>query len=1116
MNKFNELIAKLREILQIDRPDLDFGIYRIINARAAEIEKFLAVTLPEKVRLSLAAGGENDTAGLQSALDKAVANARDLGADPESLPKVKELKQRIAEASAGTVDYESRVYAHLLQFFSRYYDKGDFISKRRYKGDTYAIPYAGEEVKLYWANFDQYYTKSGENFSNYTLKLAEDKRVHFRLVSADTAKDNRKDNELERCFVLAEERTVSRTNDDGEEYDEHIIPVSHDKGELVVWFDYKPMPKGTKQADLVIAAAEKVFATPNVITNWPELAEKCPTPKNPERTRLEKVLTDYVSKNSADYFIHKDLGKFLSRELDFYIKNEMMNLDDIQHIKTFKEIEKNLKMIQCMRFIAGELITFMTQLENFQKKLWLKKKFIVETNYCITLDRVPEFLYPEIVKNLKQWEEWEKLGFVQVEVNNGVVLRSINEPVETIRVVFAGQPACPYRLIYGKDKTSIFENCDAKETDSLFQETVPLTDTEFVKKFPYLMLDTKLFSVDFKAKLLASLGNIDEECGGLLIHSENFQALNLIQERYQEQVKCIYIDPPYNTGNDDNFPYKDNYRNSSWLSMFADKFFLQKTLMQSGASMFTSLDDNQINEANLFLKNNLTLINVISVKTKVAGVSGSHHGKSLKSTVEYLILGTNELEDFKLTSKVYDKHELMQYIEDMESQGKSWKYIQVMTNEGTRSEAARFTDGYGQEIIIYKHSDYSFESIGQIAKKYYGNDIKAAYYENIEKIFDTTNAQSSIRQRVMDSSSHIKSDLISITYIPKSGRNKGKSINLYYKGEQRRLFTWLKDIVEIEDNLIFKKDVSGNLWSDVQYNNIAKEGDSNFPNGKKPLSLLNKAINMVMDNEGLVLDYFAGSGTTGHAVINLNREDGGKRKYILVEMGDHFNDVLKPRIEKVVYSPDWKDGKPITFDKGISHCFKYLRLESYEDTLNNLELKREKVQDDMLTEMPESLRSEYLLKYMLDIESRGSILSTNAFKKPFDYALNIAADSAGATTRQSIDMVETFNYLIGLRLKTCNYRPERGIAIIEGTLPGGESTLILWRDCDKVGYEELNKYCESLNINPKSSHYDVVYVNGDHGIANQTQSLESEGGITKLLKLRQIEEEFLTRMFMEE
>ncbi|MDD2478946.1 MAG: DNA methyltransferase, partial [Victivallaceae bacterium] len=561
MNKFSELIAKLREILQIDRPDLDFGIYRIINARAAEIEKFLTDILPKKVRQSLVAGSENDTAALQSALDKAVTNARELGADPESLPKVKELRQRIAEATAGTIDYESRVYAHLLQFFSRYYDKGDFISKRRYKGDTYAIPYDGEEVKLYWANFDQYYTKSGENFSNYTLKLGEDKRVYFRLVSADTAKDNRKDNDLERCFVLFQPRdTETQSSEALGEEEINLLPddfIEVNGDDFTIYFEYKQMPKGTKQAELIREAIKSITEKLNSIIVSAsaslrlcvnELLTACPTPKNPERTRLEKELTNYVSKNSADYFIHKDLGKFLNRELDFYIKNEMMNLDDIQHIKTFREIEKNLKMIQCMRLIASELIIFMAQLENFQKKLWLKKKFVVETNYCITLDRVPETLRKEIFENKAQVAEWEKLGLFNTETQR-----------------------------HG-DELDLFNNSSAP----------PCLRVEN----NFLMVDTKFFNAEFKAKLLASIPNIDEQCDGLLIHSENFQALNLLQERYREQVECIYIDPPYNT-DDDGFMYKDNYKSSSWLSLMNDRIPRGMRLLSADANSFVSIGDEE-------------------------------------------------------------------------------------------------------------------------------------------------------------------------------------------------------------------------------------------------------------------------------------------------------------------------------------------------------------------------------------------------------------------------------------------------------------------------------------------------------------------------------------------
>ena len=183
--KFQELVAKLREIFQIDRPELDFGIYRILNARAGEINDYLQNRLAEKVQAALSTEG---------------------------------------------AEHENAVFSHLLAFFSRYYEQGDFISQRRYKGDTYAIPYSGEEVMLHWANKDQYYTKSGENFSNYSFRLEDGRAVHFRLVAADTAKDNRKDNDKDRRFALVAAKTVTRLDENGDEYEEELEPVEEASG----------------------------------------------------------------------------------------------------------------------------------------------------------------------------------------------------------------------------------------------------------------------------------------------------------------------------------------------------------------------------------------------------------------------------------------------------------------------------------------------------------------------------------------------------------------------------------------------------------------------------------------------------------------------------------------------------------------------------------------------------------------------------------------------------------------------------------------------------------------------------------------------------------------------
>ncbi|HFM4744644.1 TPA: site-specific DNA-methyltransferase, partial [Escherichia coli] len=137
--------------------------------------------------------------------------------------------------------------------------------------------------------------------------------------------------------------------------------------ELVIHFEYKAMKKGTKQDALVQSAISKILADKTVQQHWVDLAKRAPTEKNPSRTELERHLTTYTQRNTADYFIHKDLGGFLTNELDFYIKNEVMNLDNVQNAEVFANIEKQLRMIQCLRAVALELITFLAQIENFQK-----------------------------------------------------------------------------------------------------------------------------------------------------------------------------------------------------------------------------------------------------------------------------------------------------------------------------------------------------------------------------------------------------------------------------------------------------------------------------------------------------------------------------------------------------------------------------------------------------------------------------------------------------------------------------------------------------------------------------------------------------------------------------
>jgi adenine-specific DNA-methyltransferase len=248
-------------------------------------------------------------------------------------------------------------------------------------------------------------------------------------------------------------------------------------------------------------------------------------------------------------------------------------------------------------------------------------------------------------------------------------------------------------------------------------------------------------------------------------------------------------------------------------------------------------------------------------------------------------------------------------------------------------------------------------------------------------------------------------------------------------------------------------------------------------------------------------------------VFTANRLDGGKRRYITVEQGDYFNTIIKPRMQKVAYSAEWRLGKPTAPESGLSHCFKVLKLESYEDTLNNLHLSKLASSGDLFGNLPQAAQDDYLMRYMLDVESRGSLLSVEDFKKPFEYTLNIAVDSAGAYESCKVDLVETFNYLMGLRVKHIDAQTQRGFVTVTATLPSGESCLVLWRDCEKIDYDELRRMANRLDIEAVNNPYAVIYINGDHNIPASYTPTEGEDSAGWAHKIRPIEPEFLERMF---
>lgn len=1028
-NYYESFKKKLEEIFMMDHAELDFGIYRIMNQKRNDIQRFLDLELLPQVKQVLEGnnGGEADKAKKRMA-----EIAASVGGNIEVLPKgtpmrdeYDKLEAQLAQ-SADTESMQAEVFSHLVTFFSRYYDGGDFLSKRRYKDNTYAIPYNGEEVKLHWANSDQYYIKTSEYFRDYTFVLPTSrKKVHFVLKDASTEQNNnRAANNMERRFALWQPTSE----------DEQSTPLAIRRGaggeaELDIYFTYELMPKATKQDALKAEAFETV--KPLIPAEYEELlTTKVPTQKEPNRTLLEKHLTDYTAKNSFDYFIHKDLGGFLHRELDFYIKNEVLHIDDLDA----QFINSQLTIVRAIKQVGEKIIRMLAQLENFQKKLWLKKKFVVQSDYCITLDRVPEKLYPEIIANEAQRKEWVRL-FAIDEIKGDLTTEGYSEPL-TI---------------------------------------------EFLKQNPFLVLDTAFFDAKFKHQLVKSMENIDEQTNGLLINSENFQALELLQEKYAKSVKCVYIDPPYNTGND-GFAYKDRYQHSSWLSMISDRISLGRCFVNDTSNFIASIDEAEQPYLRDVMDDVFGKENYIADMVWAAGRKNDSRFVSISH--EYMIVYASNrqyLSDKKIEWKQKKKglDDIYNTYERLKKQyGKDYNAMTEALKEWYKSlpdsHPAKSHKHYNRidENGVYFPSDISWPGGG------------GPRYEVLHPV---TGKPVAVPSRGWLFPTKERMDEIISKGLVAFGEDE-KSVPT--------LKSYLKDREFQAPYSVFYQDGRA---ATKRLRDVMGNEDFGFP---KDETVIADTISLNSGNDDLFFDYFAGSGTTAHAIINLNREDKGSRKYMLCEMANYFNKVTRPRIEKIVYSSDWRDGKPVSRN-GVSQCFKYIRLEQYEDTLNNLEIKKQQTdwRDDEFHE-------SYMLSYMLDTETRDSLLNLKMFVNPFNMSLKTTKDNELVETK--VDMVETFNYLIGLNVETEDWFENDNICVIQGkTHRGGLETLVIWRNCEKINNEALCDFFRRRKFNTRDSEYKVIYVNGDNTLPNLRRDEEN-------WKVVLTEEEFAKRMFEEE
>ena len=551
---------------------------------------------------------------------------------------------------------------------------------------------------------------------------------------------------------------------------------------------------------------------------------------------------------------------------------------------------------------------------------------------------------------------------------------------------------------------------------------------------------------------MAHFENLDNETDGLLIHGENFQASNLLTAKYRESLKAIYIDPPYNT-DASAILYKNNYKDSSWLSLMADRIAVSRELLTDNGIFCAAIDDVEASNLRLLLQHLFGKENELGIVAVCSNPGGRKRPKGFAPAHEYaMFFGITEASQ---VSRLEWTEKQLENYRNVDEKGHLFQWRPLRKSGGPNARrVARPRLFYPifakDDHIRIPRMDWSSTSQEWCLMEAPCPD------ETMVWPIDENDQEMTWNYEIKT----LKEKLALSEVSAKTYPNGDISIRFkrFLNEEGTLPTTW---------------------WGSKKYSATAY-GTRFLTNmlGDALAFLFPKSIHLVEDclrvsslgKNDTVLDYFGGSGTTAHATINLNRQDGGKRKYILVEVGHHFDTALKPRVMKAIYAEKWKDAKPVSRESRLSHIIKYQRIESYEDALNNIEF----------TKQATSLYDKHLLHYLIGSETRESPTYLNVAKlqNPFSYQLKVVE---GLQTKpRNVDLPETFNYLLGLTVRTrqCLSDGERRYLIYRGTV-GQKTVAIIWRETEGWGTEDWEQDYRFIQEHKLTEDADEVYVNTD-------------------------------------
>jgi adenine specific DNA methylase Mod len=730
--------------------------------------------------------------------------------------------------------FRQELFEKLYSFFSRYFSESGSIYFRHTPGheNVYEKVYTDDrDVVLFWKTHMLYYVKTDRLFKSMEMEVDAYK---FRFDA--TNMPHKQANEKREVIYEFKERT--------------------EDGKYVFTVGYSERGRKTRTDD-ILKALRKLGSEINEET-------------------LERAFRVFERQSEVDYFINKDAGKFLCEQFDLWQYQYMFTGGS-------EWTETRIKQLQALKDVAYKVIDFIAQFEDELVRIWNKPKFVLNSNYVITLDRIAAKDFGLVERLLKhagmaaQIEEWKQLG-----IANG-----------------------------GFKKNAIIE------TDR--------HDKKLAKQWQHLPIDTKHFK-DLELEILGLFDHLDDELDGWLIKSENYQALKTLERKLAGQVKCIYIDPPYNAIATE-IQYENNYKHSTWLAFLIDRVTASRSLMSSEGILCITIDDYEYPRMLCALEGHFGADMYLATVPIRNNPSGRSTVKGFAVNHEYAVFWAAS-PDAIVGRFPHTEEQLARY-DQPGADGRRFE----MENFRKSSAGSRHADRPKQFFPLY------YNPVARTLR------IPAMEWQK--------NSQS---WRVLEKQSPDE-----VTILPLDDN------------ETERVWNWglpntRRDIAMLE------VDRSGDRWEVYKPKFVRLEGTlprtwwdkpaySARDNGTRALVDLfgserafefPKAVEAVKDcltvgglTEGkTVLDFVGGSGTTAHAVINLNREDAGRRRYILVEMADYFDTVILPRIKKVVFCEKWNNGKAAG-GPGVSHFVKYFQLEQYEQAL-----ARAKYEDAGLFEDP--------------------------------------------------------------------------------------------------------------------------------------------------------------------